>query len=65
MYKRSGGTTDIEVVNHIDYIVVEPKVNPKKKIKTSMYKESKIARHTTVGGKGIVGRIYNKKGKKL
>lgn len=45
---------------------IKPKVNPvKKKRKSkqdiSLYKEQKIGVHTTVNGKGIVGRLIDNK----
>ena len=39
---------------------IKPKVNPvkqKKKRKSSTYKDSKQVAHTTINGKGVVGRI--------
>lgn len=54
--------TKNNIVEYFPIVVLEQKVNPKKKRNISTYKEGKIAKHTTVGGIGIVGELIKNKG---
>ena len=45
----------------LDYEVIEPKILPKKVRNISLYKETKIAKHTTINGNGLIGRLLRGK----
>lgn len=45
----------------LDYDIIEPKVSPKKAKNISLYKESKIAKHTTINGRGLINRLLRGK----
>jgi len=45
----------------LDYEIIEPKVSPKKIRTVSVYKESKIAKHITINGDGLIGRLLRGK----
>lgn len=45
----------------LDYEIIEPKVSPKKEKNISVYKESKIAKHTTINGNGLIHRLFRGK----
>lgn len=45
----------------LDYEIIEPKVVPKKVRTFSVYKESKITKHTTINGNGLIGRLIRGK----
>ena len=62
MKKMMNTTTSLtDVVDYLQMVVIEPKVNPKKKRKISEYKETKLGKHTTKNGVGTIGKLIRKK----
>ena len=62
IYMMMNNNTKDSIVEYFPIVVLEQKVNPKKKRNISTYKEGKIAKHTTVGGVGIVSKLIKNKG---
>ena len=62
IYMMMNNKNKNNIIEYFPIIVLEQKVNPKKKRNISTYKEDKIARHVTIKGVGAVGRLIKNKG---
>lgn len=60
MMKNSQKMLKTEVIDYWPMFIIEPKVNSKKKQKSSVYRDSKIGCHKTTAGVGIVGKLLKK-----